>query len=139
MTTLEHANITVPSIDAAIRFLNIVAPDFRVRADEYRDDHYRWAHIGNDYNYLALQEPNEKVDAEDRRNPYYDIGINHLALTVSGVEDIKAKLELAGYRVNGDMQSEPFRKRVYFWDEAGFEWELVEYFTDDAAKRYIYE
>ena len=33
MTRLEHANITVPDIDAAIAFLSVVAPDFRIRHD----------------------------------------------------------------------------------------------------------
>jgi hypothetical protein len=27
---------------------------------------------------------------------------------------------------------------VYFFDSAGFEWELVEYFTDDPSLRYQY-
>ena len=31
MTRIEHANITVPDIDAAIAFLKVVAPDFEVR------------------------------------------------------------------------------------------------------------
>lgn len=33
MTRIEHANITVPDIDAAIDFIKIVAPDFQVRMD----------------------------------------------------------------------------------------------------------
>ena len=56
MTRIEHVNITVPDIDAAINFLKIVAPDFDVRKDNNSLDSYRWAHIGNEKYYFALQE-----------------------------------------------------------------------------------
>ncbi|MGR5259817.1 VOC family protein [Vibrio astriarenae] len=139
MTKLEHANITVPSIDAAIDFLKIVAPDFEVRADNEPEDSYRWAHVGNNENYLALQEPQLDQTAKDNRRPYYDIGINHLALVVTDVEQIKQNLLDKGYRMNGQIADETSRKRVYFWDNAGFEWELVEYFTNDPKQRYRYD
>ena len=42
---LEHANITVPDIDAAIAFLTTVEPTFRVRHDETPEGSYRWEHI----------------------------------------------------------------------------------------------
>ena len=54
MTRIEHVNITVPDIDAAISFLKIVAPDFEVRKDNKPADNYRWVHIGNDSYYFAL-------------------------------------------------------------------------------------
>ncbi|MDR9829377.1 VOC family protein [Vibrio sp. FNV 38] len=139
MTKLEHANITVPNIDAAVSFLQIVAPDFSIRADNSPDDSYRWAHVGNNENYLALQEPQLNQAAKDRRRPYYDIGINHLALIVKDVETIKQKLLDSGYKMNGQIADEATRKRVYFWDSAGFEWELVEYFTPDPQQRYRYD
>ena len=34
MTKIEHVNLTVPDIDAALDFLKIVAPDFSVRRDD---------------------------------------------------------------------------------------------------------
>ncbi|MGL6259950.1 VOC family protein [Vibrio sp. WXL103] len=144
MTKLEHANITVPSIDAAIEFLDIVAPDFEVRADNSPQDSYRWAHVGNSESYLALQEPqlhqsSAKNTTKDQRRPYYDIGVNHLALIVSDVEGIKERLLERGYRMNGEIADEISRKRVYFWDSAGFEWELVEYFTQEPKQRYRYD
>ena len=42
VTRIEHCNITVPDIDAAITFLKIAAPDFEVRKDEQPKDSYRW-------------------------------------------------------------------------------------------------
>jgi hypothetical protein len=35
ITKIEHVNITVPDIDAAVSFLNIVAPDFEIKKDAY--------------------------------------------------------------------------------------------------------
>lgn len=47
MTRIEHLNITVPDIDAALAFLVIVAPDFNVRKDVKSPDRHRWVHVGN--------------------------------------------------------------------------------------------
>lgn len=57
MTSIEHANITVPDIDAAKSFLNVAAPDFTTRKDATAREGYRWVHIGNNEHYIALQEP----------------------------------------------------------------------------------
>ncbi|GAM58139.1 glyoxalase family protein [Vibrio ishigakensis] len=140
MTKLEHANITVPSIDAAIEFLGVVAPDFRVRADKFNQaSEYRWAHIGNDENYIALQEPKDIEEAKDARRPYFDFGVNHLALTVGDIEQSIRELVRLGYQRNGELSDEVSRKRVYFYDRAGFEWELVQYLSDDPKQRYRYD
>lgn len=139
MTQLEHANITVPSIDAAVEFLMMAAPDFRVKIDAVSEKGYRWIHIGNDAMYLALQEPPHHHTVEDKRNTYMDIGINHLGLIVDNVDHIKSTLVEAGFRENGASENEPLRKRLYFFDHAGFEWELIEYGTDDPNLRYQYD
>ncbi len=41
---LEHANITVPDVDAAIAFLKLVEPGFAVRRDAIHESGYRWVH-----------------------------------------------------------------------------------------------
>ncbi len=56
MTKIEHANITVPDIDEVKAFIKIVAPDFNIRKDQSPPDSNRWAHIGNDDFYFALQQ-----------------------------------------------------------------------------------
>ncbi|HYE76529.1 MAG TPA: VOC family protein, partial [bacterium] len=45
---LEHANITVPDIDAAIAFLTTAFPEFQVRHDSgpRPGDEIRWVHVG---------------------------------------------------------------------------------------------
>jgi hypothetical protein len=54
-TYLEHANMTVPSIDAAVAFLRTVEPTFEVRHDETPKNSSRWCHIGTQSSYIALQ------------------------------------------------------------------------------------
>ena len=75
---LEHANITVPDIDAAIAFLKVVEPAFTVRHDASPAGSYRWAHIGTDQSYIALQEPHVDATPQQAHRPYKDYGVNHL-------------------------------------------------------------
>ncbi len=67
---LEHANLTVPDIDAAIAFLKVVEPGFVVRHDASPPGSYRWAHIGTDVYYIALQEPHLDSDPQHASRPY---------------------------------------------------------------------
>jgi len=139
MTRIEHVNITVPDIDAAIRFLKIVAPDFAVRKDEKPSNSYRWAHIGNEAYYFALQEPHLDADPKTRLQAYKNYGINHVALVVSNIQEIEEKLLDSGYRRGIETPVEKHRKRAYFLDNAGFEWELVEYLSEKPSEKYLYE
>ncbi len=141
MTRIEHVNITVPDIDAAIKFLRIVAPDFEVRRDEKPSNSYRWVHIGNSDYYFALEEPHLDADAEPQKplKTYKNYGINHIALVVSNIEKVVEKLESGGYKKSIEAPVEKYRKRAYCFDEAGFEWELVEYLSEKPSEKYLYE
>lgn len=139
MTRIEHVNITVPDIDAAISFLKIVAPDFDVRKDSKPLDSYRWAHIGNEDYYIALQEAHLDVDPKKQLQAYINFGINHVALVVSDIKEIEEKLVEAGYKRGIQTPEEKFRKRAYYYDNAGFEWELVEYLSNKRDEKYLYE
>lgn len=135
---LEHANITVPSIDAAIEFLLLVEPEFKVRHDETPAGSYRWAHIGTHTSYIALQEPHLDAGDNNSRRPYKDFGVNHLAFVVPDVDAASARLDAAGFSRSIPARTEPSRKRAYFYDRAGFEWELVQYLTDVMEERNAY-
>ncbi len=140
MTRLEHLNITVPDIDAAIAFLTIVAPDFKIRRDVKPQSSHRWAHVGNEQYYLALQEPH--LDSLSPNNPqetYKNFGVNHIALVVENIGSIEVNLVKEGYRRGILAPEETYRKRVYFFDTAGFEWELTEYLSDKPDEMYLYE
>lgn len=139
MTRIEHVNITVPDIDAAIRFLKIVAPDFDVRKDNKSSDSYRWAHIGNERYYFALQEAHLDTTPQKQHQAYKNYGINHIALIVTNIQEIEEKLIDGGYQRGIETPIEKYRKRAYYFDKAGFEWELVEYLSEKPSEKYLYE
>ncbi|MEH6578613.1 MAG: VOC family protein [Amphritea sp.] len=139
MTRIEHANITVPDIDAAIKFLKIVAPDFEVRKDCTPAGSYRWVHIGNEDYYFALQQPHLDAEPEERLTAYKNYGVNHIGLVVSELQSIESKLLESGYEQSIATPQEHFRKRAYYFDEAGFEWELIEYLSGKTDEKYLYE
>lgn len=137
-TRLEHANITVPDVDAAIAFLRCVDPTFVVMHDSGAAQGSRWVHVGSPDGYLALQSPYAPGRAPAQQR-YHDVGVNHLGLVVDDAEAVAARLRAAGYRESYDPQNHPARLRRYFLDDAGVEWEFVQYLTDDPSERFSYD
>ena len=81
-TKIEHVNITVPDIDAAVDFLKIVAPDFKIRKDEKPLNDKKWMHIGNKDFYFALQEAHLDAEPQRQLQTYRNYDINHLVLII---------------------------------------------------------
>ena len=136
---LEHANITVPDIDAAITFLKTVEPALKVRQDARAEQGYRWTHVAFGDSYLALQEPHLDSGSSGMRRPYKDYGVNHLGLVVNDLSAVVERLEAAGYRRGIPGEEHPHRRRAYYHDSADMEWELVEYRSAAEAERFSYE
>jgi catechol 2,3-dioxygenase-like lactoylglutathione lyase family enzyme len=134
---LEHANVCVRDVDATIRFLTRAFPEFRVRHEGLTKQGTRWVHVGTDETYVALQAA--FVREEQPFEPYSGLpGLNHLAYVVDDVEAVRRRLAEAGYKDTTPPNAHPYRKRVYFMDPAGNDWEFVEYLTEDRAKRNDY-
>jgi len=68
-----------------------------------------------------------------------DPGVNHLAYEVDDVESLRVRLKSAEYRDSTVPNAHPHRKRVYFYDPEGNDWEFVQYLSQDLAKRNDYE
>jgi len=119
MIKIEHLNITVPDIDAAIQFLQIIAPSFQIRKDESPADSYRWVHIGNEDYYIALQEPHLNAKPIQPNQTYINYGVNHIGLEVANISLIEGKLKANGYKKGQAIKQEKFRKRAYYYDQAG--------------------
>ena len=132
---VEHANITVSNIDDAVQFIQTAIPEFKER--HRGQTNYRWCHIGTDDSYIALQEVVEREQTD--RSPYLDVGINHIGIVVDDVDRVEKRLLAAGYEQNDIGEDNPFRKRVYFYDASGVEWEFIEYLTHDAENKNRYE
>ena len=134
---MEHANLSVRHIDESARFLKAAFPEFRIRREGLKDGH-RWMHIGTDDTYIALNEAT--VDAKERWVPYQGKpGVNHLGFEVDDVEALRERLAAAGFRDSTYPNDHPHRKRVYFYDADGSDWEFVEYFSDDPEERNDYD
>ena len=132
---LEHANLSVIHADEMERFLCAAFPDFRRRGGG-TDAHNRpWRHVGNDDFYIALQT----VPDNPHRKPYgSEVGLNHLGWEVTDLQALVSRMADAGFEPNMSADEHPARKRRYFFDPDGNDWEFVEYLVDDADARNDY-
>ena len=131
---LEHANLAVHDIDAIIRFLQTAFPEFRIRRDVTEADGLRWVHLGTEETYIALNQAKGPLRPMRKGSP-----LNHLAYEVADVEILRTRLHKAGYEENTLVpNAHPYRRRVYFYDPEGSEWEFVQYLSNDPAKRNDY-
>ena len=126
---LEHANLMVSSIDDAVRFLKTAFPEFHIRGSGIFKGR-PWTHVGTDDTYIALNE-------SDPGNAT-GVPLNHLGYVVDDVEALADRLLEAGYKEGIISPPHPYRKRRYFHDADGLEWEFVEYLSDDPAQRNDY-
>lgn len=135
---LEHANLSVRDVEAMIRFLMTAFPDFRIRGEGTNRNGIRWVHVGTNDTYIVLNQA--KADSARHWIPYSgEPGVNHLAYEVDDVESLRLRLKAAGYRDSTVPNAHPHRKRVYFYDPDGNDWEFVQYLSQDPAKRNDYE
>ena len=134
---LEHANITVRDIEGMIRFLQTAFPEFHVRGEGISNDGSRWLHIGTDETYIALSPGSAKP--EQPWAPYRGLpGVNHLAYEVDDLEALCKRMKAGGYRESTPLNAHPYRKRRYFYDAEGNDWEFVQYLSRDLAERNDY-
>ena len=74
------------------------------------------------------------------RTPYQGLpGVNHLAYEVNDVGALRDRLKSAGYKDSTVPNAHPRRKRLYFYDPEGNDWEFVQYLSQDPAERHDYE
>ncbi len=134
---LDHANLTVRDVEATIRFLRAALPEIRVRGEGRTWRGGRWVHVGTDSAYLALHEAS--AAAAEPWQPYAGKpGTNHLGFEVDDADALRERLRAAGYEDTTVPNAHPYRKRVYFHDADGNDWEFVQYLSDDPAKRHDY-
>ena len=126
---LEHANLNVSSIDAAVKFLTTAFPEFHIRGGGEVEGQ-RWVHVGTDETYVALNETDKPQST--------DGVFNHLGYVVDDVDGLAERMTAAGFREGFIAPAHPYRKRRYFHDADDVEWEFVEYLSDDAALRNDY-
>ena len=135
---LEHANLCVRDIDQEIAFLRTAFPHFAIRADRVDADGSRWVHVGTEDTYIALTGAESTPDVP--WEPYSGLpGVNHLGYEVDDVDSLRGRMLAAGYEESTPPSLHPSRKRVYFLDPDGNDWEFVQYLSDDPAVRNDYD
>jgi len=132
---VEHANISVTDLDEAIRFFTTAMPDFRVRHDSGHGPR-RWVHLGTDSTYMSI---NQMQDPAEGVFEHHSPGYNHIGFVVEDAAALRERMLSAGYREGFVPEPHPHRKRVYFIDNNGMEYEFVQYYSDDFAERNDYD
>jgi catechol-2,3-dioxygenase len=134
---LEHANLCVRDVEAMTQFLQTAFPEFKVRGGGVGKQGAKWLHFGTDTTYIALSEATQET--EKTWKPYSGApGVNHLAFVVDDVNSLEKRMIEAGYFNSTVSNAHPHRKRVYFNDPEGNDWEFVQYYSDDPAERNDY-
>ena len=64
--------------------------------------------------------------------------MNHLAYEVENVDIVRENLNSAGYKDTTIPNNHPHRKRIYFNDPEGNDWEFVQYYSDKNNERNDY-
>lgn len=139
-TQLEHANMHVRDVNGTLLFLQAAFPDWSVRHDSGEQDPERWLHFGNDDFYLSVYQATSNNRSE--KAPYDGSpGINHLGFVVEDAELVRQRLLQAGFEESTVENEHPARRRLYFNDEEGNDWEFVQYFSQDPRQRndYLHE
>lgn len=131
MQSLEHIHVDVVSIDKTEQFLQIAAPELQRRGGGDTEDYGRWVHIGTESGYIALTEAPEANEMPELR---------HIGVQIDNIESLMARLSAAGFEVAdaSSLDSHPFRRRVYYVDGNGLNWEFIEYLSADPAQRNDY-
>ncbi|WP_343232597.1 VOC family protein [Vibrio sp. vnigr-6D03] len=62
-----------------------------------------------------------------------------MGFVVDDIEEVERRLLSNGYEQNPMETEHPYRKRLYFYDSDGLEWEFIQYLTHDSKKRNDYE
>ena len=134
---LEHANLCVRDIGGMIGFLRTAFPECRVRGEGISRDGTRWVHVGTDETYIALGE--SRAEPPKKWAPYAGMpGVNHLAYEVDDVEALRQRMTRAGYMDSTPPNAHPHRKRLYFFDPEGNDWEFVQYLSQNPSERNDY-
>ncbi len=128
---MEHANISVRDTEKAVRFITTALPDFHIRGGD-KSGRGEWLHIGTDDTYISLSYQPQAMPGQGLR-------VNHIGMVVDDIDGVIKRLEDAGYKQNYIPEESQWRRRYYFGDDDGQQWEFIEYLTDDPTLKNSYD
>lgn len=131
MQLLEHIHVNVDSLAETRDFLEAAVPEIVRRGGGDAPDYGPWLHVGDDTSYIALTEVPGSIRAPNLR---------HIGIVVTDLASLIARLGAAGYTPAdaSELDSHPHRRRIYYIDGNGLDWEFVEYLTDKVDARNDY-
>jgi catechol 2,3-dioxygenase-like lactoylglutathione lyase family enzyme len=135
MLYIEHVNLVVSDIPAALKFYKAAFPHWRVRAEgksQWSGKDRYWLHFGDDYQYLTF---NDNGEGDNRDLAGHQTGLAHFAFVTSNIDALIARLGEVGFNKAKDGAEEAHRKNIYYVDPAGFEVEFVQYLSDVPEQR----
>jgi catechol 2,3-dioxygenase-like lactoylglutathione lyase family enzyme len=135
MLHLEHLNLVVNDIPAALSFYQAAFPHWRVRDEgksQWAGKDRQWLHFGDDYQYLTF---NDNGVGDNRDLVGHQTGLAHFAFVTGNIDAVIERLDAAGFAAAKDGADEPYRKNVYYVDPNGFEVEFVQYLSDVPEQR----
>ncbi|MBX2835386.1 MAG: VOC family protein [Gammaproteobacteria bacterium] len=123
-TVLEHVNITVPNCQVAAATLCDLF-DWRIRWQGDAINGGTSIHVGGDFSYVALYEPNKGLSTVSSS---YELsnGLNHIAVVVDDLQEALRRVRDAGFETHSHADYEP-GERFYFRDLNHLEIEVVSY------------
>lgn len=135
MIYLEHLNLVVKNIPAALSFYQAAFPHWYIRSkgqSEWYGKSRDWLHFGDDYQYITF---NNNGENSNRDLTGHQVGLSHFAFVTNNIEQVINRLAKAGFAIHKPGAEEPYRKNVYFIDPDGFEIEFVQYLSDNPKER----
>jgi len=135
MLHLEHLNLVVSDIPAALKFYQAAFPHWHIRdagESTWHGKPRKWLHFGDDYQYLTFND--NGVD-DNRDLAGHQTGLAHVAFVTGNIDALISRLDEAGFDADKDGADEPYRRNIYFIDPNGFEVEFVQYLSDSPEQR----
>ncbi len=139
MVYLEHLNLVVNDIPAAMQFYQAAFPHWRVRGggeQMWYGKSRQWLHLGDDYQYLTLNDDGEGCN---RDLSGHQTGLAHFAFVTDNLAALIERMQQAGHHIAKPGDESGPRRNVYYLDPAGFEVEFVEYRSDIPSERNTYQ
>ena len=136
---IEHVNLVVADIEPTLKFLRAAFPDWRLRGEgtgQWHGKPRRWVHFGSDDMYITL---NDDGEGPNRDLTGHAPGLAHIGIETVDADSLIKRLREAGFEPSSTTDPDgAFRRRIYYIEPAGYEFEFVEYSSDIAAERNEY-
>lgn len=138
MVRFEHANLVVKELQPTLDFLLTAFPEWQLRGSgqgKWGTTERHWVHVGDDEYYMTL---NDSAEGDIREIGGIQPGLAHLGFVVDDLEALVERLWQQGYAIDILGMQHPYRKTVYYTDPAGFQFEFLEYCSDQPEQRNQY-